>query len=84
MVLCLTDVQGRKMTRMEVVDISADASRWDAPSSAAVKALGRLRVQSSGHGQVRTSGRLPDGRVDFGLSRQQIWRFYLCVVLLVM
>ncbi|MGM9581518.1 MAG: hypothetical protein ACI3U2_09820 [Anaerovibrio sp.] len=30
----------RKMTRMEVVDVSADASRWDAPSSAAVKAPG--------------------------------------------
>ena len=84
MVLCLTDVQGRKMTRMEVVDVSADASRWDAPSSAAVKATGRPGVQSSGHGQVRTSGRLSDGGVDFGLSWQQIWRFYLCVVLLVM
>lgn len=82
--LVLLHVQQREMTRMEVVDVSADASRWDAPSSAAVKALGRLRVQSSGHGQVRTSGRLPDGGVDFGLSRQQIWRFYLCVVLLVM
>lgn len=73
-----------KMTRMEVVDVSADASRWDAPSSAAVKAVRQLAVQSSERGQAGLQTGCLMADCSFYAVVAAIWRFYLCVVLLVM